>query len=171
MPCCRRTGPPPSSRFATQSAALSAVAPATSRSSMRSRSPRIACAASTCQRRTVMADSGFRYIAKKRRPVEDRRFLAGAGRFVADVDLPGTLHVALVASPYPQARIGRIDGAAALALPGVRAVVTGADLALALEPMMSGLDVPKVLRYPLAHGLARYVGEWVVAVVAESRAL
>ena len=118
-----------------------------------------------------MADSGFRYIAKKRRPVEDRRFLAGAGRFVADVDLPGTLHVALVASPYPQARIGRIDGAAALALPGVRAVVTGRDLALALEPMMSGLDVPKVLRYPLAHGLARYVGEWVVAVVAESRAL
>ncbi len=118
-----------------------------------------------------MADGNFRYIAKKRRPREDRRFLSGAARFVADVALPDMLHVALVASPYPFARIRAIDTKAALALPGVRAVVIGTDLASATEPMMSGLDAPKIRRYPLAHGLARYVGEWVAAVVAESRAI
>ncbi len=118
-----------------------------------------------------MTESRFRYIGKKRRPNEDRRFLAGSGHFVADVALPDMLHVALVASPYPFARIRGIDAAAALALPGVRTVLTGADIAAATDPMMSGLDTPKVRRYPLAHGLARYVGEWVVAVVAESRAL
>jgi 3-oxo-Delta1-steroid hydratase/dehydrogenase large subunit len=118
-----------------------------------------------------MSEPGFRYISKKRRPKEDRRFLAGSGRYVADVALPGMLHVALVASPYPFARIRGIDAKAALALPGVRLVATGADLAGATDPMMSGLDAPKLRRYPLAHGLTRYVGEWVAAVVAESRAL
>lgn len=118
-----------------------------------------------------MAESRFHYIGRKRRPKEDRRFLAGSGRFVADLALPNMLHVALVASPYPFARIRGIDAAAALKLPGVRAVVTGADIAAATEPLMSGLDAPKLRRYPLAHGLARYVGEWVAAVVAESRAL
>src|SRR5579862_1222142 len=118
-----------------------------------------------------MAEPTFRYIARKRRPKEDRRFIAGAARFVADVALPGMLHVALVASPYPFARIRGIDAKAALALPGVHAVVTGADLAAATDAMMSGLDAPKLRRYPLAHGLARYVGEWVAAVVAESRAI
>ena len=118
-----------------------------------------------------MAETQFRYIAKKRRAKEHRRFVAGSGRFVADVALPGMLHVALVASPYPFARIRGIDAKVALALPGVSAVVTGADLAAATEAMMSGLDAPKLKRYPLAHGMARYVGEWVAAVVAESRAL
>jgi 2-furoyl-CoA dehydrogenase large subunit len=113
----------------------------------------------------------FRYIARRRRAKEHRRFVAGAGRFVADLALPGMLHVALVASPYPHARILRIDAQAALALPGVRAVIIGEDLARATEPLMSGLDVPKVLRFPLAVGRVRYVGEWVAAVVAESRAL
>jgi 2-furoyl-CoA dehydrogenase large subunit len=113
----------------------------------------------------------FRYIGKKRRPKEDRRFLAGSGRFVADFALPDMGHVALVASPYPMACIAGIDAQAALALPGVRAVVTGEELARAVDPMLSGLDVPKVRRYPLAVGLARYVGEWVAAVVADSRAL
>ncbi len=63
----------------------------------------------------MTAETGaFRYIARRRRATEHRRFLAGAGRFVADVALPGMLHVALVASPYPQARIVRIDTEAAL---------------------------------------------------------
>jgi 2-furoyl-CoA dehydrogenase large subunit len=114
---------------------------------------------------------GFRYIARKRRTKEDRRFIAGSGRFVADISLPGMLHVALVASPYPRARILAIDAAAALALPGVAAVLTGEALARATEPLYSGLDLPKVRRYPLAVGMARYVGEWVAAVVAESRAV
>ncbi len=114
---------------------------------------------------------GFRYIAHRRRAKEHRRFLAGAGRFAADYALPGMLHVALVASPYPMARIKRIDAAAALAVSGVRAVVAGDDIARATDAMMSGLDLPKMLRYPLAVGTARYVGEWVAAVVAELRAV
>ncbi|HUN50921.1 MAG TPA: molybdopterin cofactor-binding domain-containing protein, partial [Candidatus Sulfotelmatobacter sp.] len=113
----------------------------------------------------------FRYIGRKRRPKEDRRFLAGAGRYVADIALPGMLHVALVASPYPRATIASIDASPALKLPGVKAVLTGAQLAAATEPLYSGLDIPRVRRFPLAVGMARYVGEWVVAVVAESRAL
>ncbi|HUI19007.1 MAG TPA: xanthine dehydrogenase family protein molybdopterin-binding subunit [Alphaproteobacteria bacterium] len=112
---------------------------------------------------------GFRYIGRKRRAKEDRRFLAGQGRYVADIALPGMLHVALVASPYPRARILAIDAAAASAVPGVRTVLSGEELARATEPLLSGLDLPKVHRYPLAVGMARYVGEWVAAVVAETR--
>src|SRR5208282_2282083 len=81
------------------------------------------------------------------------------------------LHMALVASPHAFARIRSIDAKSALALPGVFAVLTGDELARGVEPVMSGLDAPKVKRYPLALGLARYVGEWVAAVVAESRAV
>jgi 2-furoyl-CoA dehydrogenase large subunit len=113
----------------------------------------------------------FRYISKKRRTKEDRRFIAGAGHFVADISLPGMLHVALVASPHPFAQIISIDTQAALALDGVKAVLTGEELARATDPLMSGLDIPKVRRYPLAVGLARYAGEWVAAVAAESRAV
>jgi len=117
------------------------------------------------------APSEFRYIAKKRRTKEDRRFIAGAGNFAADRTIPGMLHVALVASPHAFARIVSIDAATALTLPGVKAMVTGEDFVRATEPLMSGLDVPKVRRYPLAVGLVRHVGEWVVAIVADSRAL
>jgi 2-furoyl-CoA dehydrogenase large subunit len=113
----------------------------------------------------------FRYISRKRRAKEDRRFIAGSGCFVADIALPGMLHVALVASPYPSARIAAIDAAPALALPGVKAVVTGEELAQATAPLDSGLDLPHIRRYPLAVGRVRYVGEWVAAVVAETRAL
>jgi 2-furoyl-CoA dehydrogenase large subunit len=118
-----------------------------------------------------MAEQAFRYIAKKRRPKEDRRFIAGAGRFVADLALPGMLHVGLVASPYPFARIRGIDAKAALALPGVHAVVTGAEIVAGTDATMSGVDAPKVRRWPLAHEYVRYAGEWVAAVVADSRAV
>ena len=118
-----------------------------------------------------MADQTFRYIAKKRRPKEDRRFIAGAGRFVADLTVPGMVHVALVASPYPFARIRSIDTEMALALHGVVAVLTGAELAAGVDAVMSGVDAPKVKRWPLAHQIVRYPGEWVAAVVAESRAI
>ncbi|HEY1609239.1 MAG TPA: xanthine dehydrogenase family protein molybdopterin-binding subunit [Paraburkholderia sp.] len=114
---------------------------------------------------------GFRYIGKHRRAVEHRRFVVGQGRFAADVQLPALLHVAIVASPYASARIVSIDVSAALALPGVHAVVTGEELNAATDPMLPGVDAPQVTRYPLARGVVRYAGEWVVAVVAETRAL
>lgn len=119
----------------------------------------------------MSAPSKFRFLSRERRVREDRRFVAGKGRYVADIDRPDTLHVALVHSPHPAARIVKIDTGAALALSGVRHVLTGADLAAAVEPMMNGLDTPNVLRYSLAVGQARYAGEWVAAVIADSRAL
>ena len=59
---------------------------------------------------------------------EDPRLITGASQYVADIALPGLLHVAFVRSPHAHARIRGIDGAAALRRPGVIAVVTGRDL-------------------------------------------
>ncbi|MEJ2373918.1 MAG: xanthine dehydrogenase family protein molybdopterin-binding subunit [Pseudolabrys sp.] len=113
----------------------------------------------------------FRYVASDRRVREDRRFVAGKGQFVADVDLPGMKHVALVTCPYPAARIRSIDKTAALKMPGIHYVLDGAELAEATAPLMNGLDTPDVPRRPLAHEVARYSGEWMAAVVADTRAL
>jgi 2-furoyl-CoA dehydrogenase large subunit len=112
----------------------------------------------------------FRYVASNRRVREDRRFVAGRGQFVADVDLPDMKHVALVTCPYPAARIKGIERKAALAMPGVHYVLDGAELAEATLPLMTGLETPNVPRRPLAVGIARYSGEWVAAVVADTRA-
>ncbi len=113
----------------------------------------------------------FRYVSSDRRVREDRRFVAGKGRFAADIALPGTRHVALVSSPWPAARIVSIDKSAALSMPGVHYVLDGQELAAATAPLMTGLDTPNVPRRPLAVDVARYAGEWVAAVVADSRAL
>jgi 2-furoyl-CoA dehydrogenase large subunit len=112
----------------------------------------------------------LKFVSTNRRVREDRRFVAGHGRYVADVELDGLLHVALVPSPHPAARIVSIDVTEAMKMPGVHATLTGEELAKAVEPLMNGLDTPEVRRYPLAVGQARYAGEWVVAVVADSRA-
>jgi 2-furoyl-CoA dehydrogenase large subunit len=119
-----------------------------------------------------MSETGqFRFISSDRRVTEDRRFVVGKGNYVADIVLPGTRHVALVSSPHPAARIVSIDKTAALAMPGVHYALDGAELAAATAPLLAGLDTPNVPRRPLAVDVARYAGEWVVAVVADSRAL
>src|SRR3546814_17936957 len=56
------------------------------------------------------------------------RLLTGRGTFVDDVDRPGMLHACFVRSPFARARIGEIDASEALALPGVHAVLTAADI-------------------------------------------
>jgi 2-furoyl-CoA dehydrogenase large subunit len=113
----------------------------------------------------------FRFVSGDRRVREDRRFVVGKGRFAADITLPNTLHVALVSSPHPAARIVAIDKTRALALPGVHYVLDGRELAGATAPLLAGLDTPNVPRRSLAVGAARYAGEWVAAVVADSRAI
>src|SRR5713226_1999327 len=118
-----------------------------------------------------MSAPRFRYVSTDRRVREDRRFVVGKGRFAADVALPGTRHVALVTCPHPAARIIAVDKTAALALPGVHYALDGRDLAAATQPLLAGLDTPKVPRRPLAVDVARYAGEWVAAVVADTRAL
>ncbi len=113
----------------------------------------------------------LRFVSSDRRVREDRRFVVGKGNFVADIDLPGLRHVALITCPHPAARILNIDASAALARPGVHYVLDGRELAGATLPLMSGLEIPHVPRHPLAVGTARYSGEWVAAVVADTRAL
>ena len=113
----------------------------------------------------------FRYVSSDRRVREDRRFVAGKGRFVADIALPGMRHVALVTCPYAAARITGMDKSAALAVPGVHYVLDGIELAGATLPLATGLDTPNVPRRPLAVDVARYCGEWVAAVVADTRAI
>ncbi len=115
--------------------------------------------------------SSFRYIGKKRRTKEDPRFVTGRGRFVADIALPGMKHVALVTSPHASARIKAVRTDQALALAGVHYALTGEELCANVDPLHAGVDAPRVARYPLARGVVRYAGEWVVAVVADTRAL
>jgi 2-furoyl-CoA dehydrogenase large subunit len=112
-----------------------------------------------------------RYIGKKRRAVEHRRFVLGRGKFAGDVTLPHLHHVAIVSSPHAHARILGIDVSAALALPGVLGVVTGEELCAQTKPLRQYLDMPGVDWFPLAGEIARYAGEWVVAVVATDRAI
>jgi carbon-monoxide dehydrogenase large subunit len=95
---------------------------------------------------------------------EDDRLVAGQGRFLDDITLPGMLHMAILRSPLPHARIKSIDTSAASALDGVVAVVTGELLAgynLAWMPTLSG-DTQAVL----ATDKVRFQGQEVAAVVA-----
>src|SRR4051794_5988576 len=110
--------------------------------------------------------------------VEDAALLAGRGRFVDNVAEPGQAIVAFQRSPYAHARIVAIDAEAARTMPGVLAVYTGAELAAAgIKPMPTTPDFRRAdgrstvspPRRALAHEVARFVGEAVVAVIAESR--
>jgi carbon-monoxide dehydrogenase large subunit len=100
------------------------------------------------------------------RRTEDDRFIQGAGNYVDDIALPGMLHMAILRSPVPHARIVKIDTSEAAALPGVVAVVTGELMAqhnLAWMPTMSG-DTQAVL----ATDKVRFQGQEVAAVIADS---
>src|SRR5216684_396894 len=114
--------------------------------------------------------TSFRYIGTKQRAKEHPRFVSGRGRFVADIALPGMKHVALVASPHAAARIVSINVDAASAAPGVLYVLTGEEFCANTDSLLIGVDCPKVTRWALARDVVRYVGEWVAAVVADTRA-
>jgi carbon-monoxide dehydrogenase large subunit len=110
------------------------------------------------------------------RPVprrEDARFLRGEATYLDDVELPGLLDAAFVRSPFAHARLGSVDAGAALELPGVVAVLTGADLDVLPLPVggVEGGVVADAGHPVLARGKVRYAGEAVAVVVAESRAL
>ncbi|MCC6197953.1 MAG: xanthine dehydrogenase family protein [Burkholderiales bacterium] len=112
------------------------------------------------------------------RRVEDAALLTGAGRFADNFSLPGQGALVFVRSPHAHARILAIDAAAAKAMPGVAAVITGADLVNAgVKPLVQSADFKrgdgKPTAAPPQHALAvdtvRHVGEAVAAVVAETR--
>jgi carbon-monoxide dehydrogenase large subunit len=122
-------------------------------------------------------------IGQPVRRKEDERLLTGQGRYGDDLVLPDVAHAVFVRSPHAHARIVSIGRQAALAAPGVLAVVTGADYAAdSLRPiphrvgLMQPPDVTVRLRsapvetphYPLAADTARFVGEPVAMVVADT---
>ncbi|MGD0023700.1 MAG: xanthine dehydrogenase family protein molybdopterin-binding subunit [Xanthobacteraceae bacterium] len=102
---------------------------------------------------------------------EDPALLSGRGRYADDLPVPaGTLHAHVIRSPHPHADIVRIDATEALAMDGVWAVITGEDIRNLSDPFLVALKTP-VHQWSLAVGRARYVGEAVALVVAESRYL
>src|SRR5215472_5651703 len=105
---------------------------------------------------------------------EDPRLLTGLGSYTDDRQAMRILHVALRRSDQSHARIRTIDCKAARAAPGIIAVFTAEDLAVAVKPLvatsrMANYYATPIL--PLARGKVRYVGEPVVGVIAESRYL
>jgi aerobic carbon-monoxide dehydrogenase large subunit len=134
--------------------------------------------------RTRAAREGIGSPVRRR---EDARLVTGAGCYGDDVNLPGQAHACLVRSPHAHARIRGIDAVAALATPGVIAVLTGADAAAdRLQPIphrpvpTNPHEVPLRSRDgspffiaphpPLPADRARFVGEAVAMVIAETAA-
>jgi 2-furoyl-CoA dehydrogenase large subunit len=100
---------------------------------------------------------------------EDQALLTGQARFIDDLSpIPGIRFAAILRSPHPHARIGRIDFARARELPGVRGIVTGKDVADLIGPVPSVVKAP-LAYYPIAIDRTRYVGEPVAVVVADTR--
>ena len=115
-----------------------------------------------------------RYAGRRIPRVEDSRLLTGRGTFVDDIVRPGMLHACFVRSPFAHARINGIDATAALAMPGVHAVFTAADLNPDVREAwhaVAGRDVPDTPRPPLAEGEVKFVGDPVALVVADNRYL
>jgi carbon-monoxide dehydrogenase large subunit len=114
-----------------------------------------------------------RLVGQSVRRSEDTRILTGSGRYVDDVQLPGTLHAAFVRSTEAHARIVRLDVDDARGAPGVVAVYTGEDLEelTVTTPATErrGTKVPE--SRVLTTDKVRLVGDPVAMVVAESRYL
>ena len=104
---------------------------------------------------------------------EDRRLVEGQGVFFDDIKRKGMGYLHFVRSPYAHATITSIDVSAALELPGVYGTLTGDEVAILTDPFFQIAAPPggHVKDYALAVGKVRYLGEPVVAVVAETREL
>jgi carbon-monoxide dehydrogenase large subunit len=124
--------------------------------------------------------TGFRYIGQPLERKEDRRLLAGRGKFIADVQLPRMAHVAFARSPVAHGRIRSIEVSAAQRLAGVIAVYTARELSLAPVPGLQNKP-PASWRARVEHAIdapdqpliaaetVRYAGEAYAVVVAETR--
>ncbi len=111
-------------------------------------------------------------VGKRVKRTEDPRLLTGVGQYVDDMAPPGMLHVALRRSDQPHAKILNIDVGDAFSVPGVVAIYDASDLEGEIKPAIPTSRMPGYYATPirpLARGKVRYVGEPVVAVVAESR--
>ncbi len=121
-----------------------------------------------------MSGATTRAVGSSHRRGDARLFVGGRGTYIDDVAVPGVLHVAFLRSPHAHASIVAIRTAEADALPGVVRVVTAADLAPVCKGWQTSQTYPGLVmrtQYPLAEDRVVFVGQAVVAVVAESRAL
>ena len=111
------------------------------------------------------------YVGQRVLRVENPPLLRGRGQFIDDLPVKtGTLHAAILRSPHAHAEIASIDTAGALARPGVRAVVTGQDVAALTDPLIVGFAT--AMQYcGIAVDRVRYVGEPVAIVCATTRYL
>ena len=112
------------------------------------------------------------YIGQSLRRREDAKFLAGKGRYVDDMKLPGMLYLAILRSPHAHARITGVDLSAARSGAGVRLALAGADLTGKIGNIKPNWIVPGTLvprRPVIAVDKVRFVGECVALVVAETR--
>ncbi len=118
------------------------------------------------------------YIGKAVKRVEDKRFITGKGRYTDDTPLPGMTHAYIARSPYAHARILSVDTSAAEAMEGVVKVYTGKDIAgSGINGIPTGWqvnfkngDTMKEPPHPLlVADKARYMGDAVAVVIAESR--
>lgn len=117
---------------------------------------------------------GARFVGQRLPRREDARLLTGGGSYVDDVVRPGMLHAAFVRSDVARGRIVAVDVSAALALPGVVAVLTGAELNQQVRECWVDYSGPAGERTPfraLAQGDVRFVGDPIAVVVAGSRYL
>src|SRR3954447_17811934 len=115
-----------------------------------------------------------RYIGSPVERVEDFRFLRGRGEFVGDLRREGMLHAAILRSPIAHGRIRDLDAAAARAIPGVRAVITAAEIGAVPRIPLRLLPLPGTERFlqpVIAADRVRYVGEPIAVVLADSAAL
>jgi aerobic carbon-monoxide dehydrogenase large subunit len=123
----------------------------------------------------MTAIAAERYTGASIKRSEDPRILTGTGRYVDDIKLPGMLHAAFVRSPMAHARVLSVDVSAARALPGVVAVLTGAELEAMTVPgpdalmALMGWAGPTPEFTLLATDKVRLVGDPVAVVIAESR--
>ncbi|PWC78874.1 molybdopterin cofactor-binding domain-containing protein [Azospirillum sp. TSH64] len=109
------------------------------------------------------------FVGRAMPRVEDAALLTGVARYADDLPVkPGTLHAAILRSPHAHADLLDIDTAAALAVPGVAAVVTGADAKRHASAFLVGIRAP-MEHWCLAIDRVRHVGEPVAVVLADSR--
>src|SRR3954471_2855287 len=110
--------------------------------------------------------------------LEDDRMLTGRGKYVSDWDLPGQAYGFFLRSDRAHADIVALDASAALAHPGVIAVITGEDIKAALKSLpcalpvkgRGGMELINPGRPALAQGRVRFTGEPVALIVAETAA-
>src|SRR3981081_2603670 len=106
--------------------------------------------------------------------VEDLRFLRGRGQYLDDLSRAGQWHAAIVRSPVAHGRLRALDAAAALAMPGVNAVLTAADIAQPIPIIPFRRPNPTIAPYAqpvIAADVVRYVGEPLAVVLADGAEL